>query len=278
MKRILGLIMAAVLFSGVGYASASTIGGAETSGQGIVAAAFEQEVVFERKMRQDKAKWTDDISDLDMKVKPKIEGMNTSLVKISYGLLDNLDIYVKLGAGNVKTTANLSGIYSGFLEILKGEMKFKSDYGFTYGLGAKGTYNLTSDWFIGCDIQYLRSEADYKAKADGSIWNEGEYLPYEADFNGNSTWQAWQVAPYVALKAGNFVPYLGIKYSDLIQKYKNKGVSEDGFPLESLTTRSKGNCGIFVGTDYRIGTNWKLNIEGRFIDETAMSLGANYKF
>jgi outer membrane protein W len=267
MKRILGLIMAAVLFSGVGYASASTIGGAETSGQGIVAAAFEQEVVFERKMRQDKGKTTGVAEGQDISSKPKIEGMNTSLVKISYGLLDNLDVYVKLGGGNVKTTGDW------LIEDVGGSMKLKSDYGFTYGLGAKGTYNLTDDWFVGCDIQYLRSETDYKGTFD--IEEMGEY-----GFSGNSTWQAWQVAPYVALKAGNFVPYLGIKYSDLIQKYKNDNtdISNGGFPMESLTTRSKGNCGVFVGTDYRIGTNWKLNIEGRFIDETAMSLGASYKF
>jgi len=35
---------------------------------------------------------------------------------------------------------------------------------------------------------------------------------------------------------------------------------------------------LSVGTDFKITDTWKLNLEGRFVDETAMSLGATYKF
>ena len=39
------------------------------------------------------------------------------------------------------------------------------------------------------------------------------------------------------------------------------------------------NFGIFLGTDiYVIPNKFSVNIEGRFIDETAFTIGANYKF
>jgi opacity protein-like surface antigen len=49
---------------------------------------------------------------------------------------------------------------------------------------------------------------------------------------------------------------------------------------ESFTIRfkTKNSVGPFVGLDYKFNDNLSLNLEGRFIDETAVSFSANYKF
>jgi len=86
--------------------------------------------------------------------------------------------------------------------------------------------------------------------------------------------QEWHIAPYIAKKLGNFVPYLGVRYSDLRQNYKV--VLED--ESSKIKFKADDNFGVFVGTDFKITDTWKLNLEGRFVDETAMSLGATYKF
>ena len=36
--------------------------------------------------------------------------------------------------------------------------------------------------------------------------------------------------------------------------------------------------GAFVGATYEVIKNLKLNLEGRFIDETALSFSVSYKF
>jgi len=33
-----------------------------------------------------------------------------------------------------------------------------------------------------------------------------------------------------------------------------------------------------LNLDKKIGEHWKLNLEGRFVDEMAMSVGATYRF
>ena len=68
------------------------------------------------------------------------------------------------------------------------------------------------------------------------------------------------------------MPYLGIKYSDL--EIKATVDDED----TEIKLKADDNIGVFLGTDYKINDAWSLNIEARFIDETAMSFSAMYRF
>jgi len=248
---------------------ASSIGGAETQGKGKVAVGLDQEIVFNRDLKFQKE---DPARDYSVEEKTKIDTMSRTMVKASYGLLENLDIYVKLGGVNFKAKDDYTNTYSP-TDWDNGTIKTKGKYAFAYGFGAKGTYNLKDGWLVGCDIQYLRHKNNLKATDSGVSRGIN---PYEfSDYRGNIISQEWQVAPYVAKKLGNFTPYLGVKYSDLREKIK---VSSDDGDETKINYKAADNVGVFVGTDYKIADNWKLNLEGRFVDETAMSLGATYKF
>ena len=75
------------------------------------------------------------------------------------------------------------------------------------------------------------------------------------------------VAPFVAKDFGKFVPYAGVKYSDV-------QIEMDG----GETLNAENNVGVFVGADFKFNPTFSLNMEGRFIDETAMSLAAAFTF
>lgn len=242
---------------------AASISGPETQGQGKVAVGLDQEFVFDRDMKFDKASWGE--LEADETVKAEIDSMYRTMVKASYGVLDNLDIYVKLGTADFKGTAVWTDPDEEWHDVEKGKNAF------AYGFGAKGTYELKDGWLVGADLQYLR----HKNKSNGSAFDA--LNPSDTDsWHGTATFQEWQVAPYIAKKIGNFVPYLGVKYSDL--RIKDKGIVDDDGEENTWKFKADDNVGVFVGTDYKIAENWKLNIEGRFVDETAMSLGATYKF
>jgi len=270
---VLGLI---ALFCLPLAAYASSIGGAETQGKGKVAVGLDQEFVFDRDMKLKSGYyWEEDDTIED---KTEIDQMYRTMVKTSYGVLDNLDIYVKLGTADFESKSNYTiRDIDGDYEI--GSLKAKGDNAFAYGFGAKGTYDLKNDWIVGCDVQYLRHKHDVKLtdswtdyNPDGSVDEVGS-----GSGKGKVTFQEWQIAPYIAKKIGNFVPYLGVKYSDLRTNYKIP--DEDPEDPEGIAKfKADDNIGVFVGTDYKIAENWKLNLEGRFVDETAMSVGATYKF
>ncbi len=267
MKKLILLGLVVVLCLPLAVYAAS-IGGVETQGQGKFAIGLDQEFVFDRDMEL--KSMDPGIEKGELETKTEIDSMYRTMVKASYGVLENLDIFVKLGTADFKGKMDWTWREGGDWE--KGTMKIKGDNAFAYGFGAKGTYNLKNDWIIGCDAQYLRHKNDYKGIES---WEDSGGDSGEESFKGDVTFQEWQVAPYIAKKIGNFVPYLGVKYSDLKTKFK---VTREDDETETWKIEADDNFGVFLGTDYKIGENWKLNLEGRFVDETAMSVGATYRF
>ena len=247
MKRL--ILLGIVLFLCLPVAVyAASIGGAETQEKGKLAIGLDQEFVFDRDMKY--IKGIENVQSAAV----EIDSMYRTLAKISYGLLDNFDVYVKLGTADAKVKGPIT-------TVAEGERIYsaKTDNAFAWGLGAKATYEFAKDWFLGADTQYLTHKHNGHSSSGPSNWN--------ADY----TFQEWQVAPYIAKRLGNFVPYGGVKYSDLRMKDKDKNGSTTKYKADD-------NFGVFLGTDYKIGKNFSLNIEGRFVDETAMSFGASYRF
>ncbi len=255
---------------------ASSIGGAETQGKGKVAVGLDQEFVFDRDMKLKSGYyWEEDDTIED---KTEIDKMYRTMVKTSYGVFDNLDVYVKLGTADFdgKSSYTIRDV-DGSYEI--GSLKIKGNNAFAYGFGMKGKYNLENDWIVGCDVQYLRHQHDVKFTDSWTDYNpDGSVDEVDSGSGkGKVTFQEWHIAPYIARKIGNFLPYFGVRYSDLRTNYKIP--DEDSEDPDSIPKfKADDNVGIFIGTDFKITDNWKLNLEGRFVDETAMSLGATYKF
>lgn len=296
MKKIFCPVLAGILLLPA-LVYASSIGGAETQGQGKISVGYDGEYVFDRDCKEKKgsyemdlpAGYSYDILPVEWKTQLEIDKMYRNMIKLSYGVLDNLDLYLKLGSAdlNLKQTYNETGYlaaeeWSGVLE--RGNSEINADAAFAYGVGVKGTLPLSDSLFLGCDIQYIRHKNDFKGTDN---WTEYEYdddgdLTDEyhgsADFKGDVTFQEWQVAPYVAAKLGKFVPYLGVKYSGIIARTKYTFSYGDDDDTETIKDRAEDHVGVFVGTDFKITDNWKVNVEGRFVDETAVSMGLNYKF
>jgi hypothetical protein len=252
MKKLIVLSLAA-LFCLPLSSYATSIGGAETQGKGKLAVGLDQEFIFDRDMKSAGLPYVAEVKDA------KIDKLNRTMLKTSYGVFDNLDVYIRLGVatnGKGEDKEYVSGVYDGM-----DSYKYKN--AFAYGFGLKGTHPLKDGWLIGMDLQYLRHK-----NSSTETWTDAAG---NADTtSGRATIQEWQVAPYAAKKLGNFIPYLGCKYSDLRVNYKEPDFWEK--------YKADDNVGVFVGTDYKIGNHWKVNLEGRFVDETAMSFGATYKF
>lgn len=290
MKKLILLGLVVVLCLPVAVYAAS-IGGAETQGQGKFSIGMDQEFVFDRDLKNTQFSFTEEVTPPgggpveftgQLSLDSKVDKMYRTMVKANYGLLDNLDVYVKLGTADGESKSSFSGLLD-WTDVanplntgqgtFSGSGKSKTDNAFAYGLGMKGTYDLANGWLIGADAQYLRHQNDYKFSGSATYTDPTMVPPsFSAplSWKGKLTIQEWQVAPYVAKKMGNLVPYFGVRYSDFRAEDKSEGEKEK--------YKADDNFGVFLGTDYKLGENWKLNLEGRFVDETAMSVGATYRF
>ncbi len=260
MRKLICFFCISVLFVPLMNVHAAMIGAAQTQGQSKISFALEQDIVFDRDMKI--ISISPDVGTVisDM----KFDEMYRTDIKVSYGLLENLDAYIKLGIADFKMSENWRSTTP---EV--GTIKDKAKNDLLWGLGLKGTMQLEDDWLLGIDTQYL----SHRNKFEGQINNISSPADSE-DYSGKMKIKEWHVAPYVAKKFDNLIPYLGIKYSDL--RIKNEFSTSSNDTEEKR--KAEDNFGIFVGTDYKIDDDWKLNIEGRFLDETAMSLGASCKF
>ncbi len=272
MRRLLATILAVgFIFITGSIVNAASVGSPVTQGKGKVAVGFDGSFIFDKNLNFRGAENIDPFPDEDVK-DADIEGGYQLMLKTSYGILDNLDVYVKLGWVDYK----IDSIFQGTRETGTYSFPFvmNTDSDFAYGLGVKGNYEFRPSWLIGYDLQYLRSKHDMYLTKKRTTEPTGVFK--------STVMQEWHVAVSLAKKIKSFLPYVGVRYSDA--RFKTKGIEDqlvwgaDMAWLYDFKFKADNNVGVFLGTDYNITKNLSVNIEGRFIDETAMSLGATYKF
>ena len=297
MKRtiLVGLLMVALSLPSIGWAA--TVGNiAETQGAlGKFSLGLEYDGVFDRDMDWKSGSVTetypggtytealpypgDSIDDMEI-------DSNRIFLKGALGLHPNVDIFVKLGMASANWEAKHKG--PGYPDE---KFEFDDDWDFAWGIGAKVKIfeTLGGLRFMG-DAQYLSYKVDGDFKIDGKDLDQ-DILEYLRWFDSNATFSAdseveikeWQIALYVNQTFGNFSPYAGVKYSECDVDFEFKGsgqVSGDpySFNIEG-DAEADDNFGIFLGTDiYIIPNQLSLNVEVRFIDETAGTFGLTYRF
>ncbi|MCK4620046.1 MAG: hypothetical protein KAT52_08875 [Desulfobacterales bacterium] len=284
---LVGLLMVALSLPSIGLAA--TVGNiAETQGAlGKFSLGLEYDGVFDRDMDCKSGSMAatalgvtvsfplpmDSIEDMEI-------DSNRIFLKGTLGLHPNVDMFVKLGMAS----ANWEAKYGEKLE-------FEDDWDFAWGIGAKVKIFETPGGlrFLG-DAQYLSYKVDGDFKIGGKDVDQ-EILEGLRWFDSNATISAdseveikeWQVALYVNQTFGNFSPYAGVKYSEYDVDFEFKGSGQVwGVPYSMKVegdAEADDNFGIFLGTDiYVIPNLLSINIEARFIDETAGTFGLTYRF
>lgn len=245
-------------------AQADSIGSPETQGKGKIAVGIDWSYIFNRDLDYEKSSrpaGNENYNPKDFKIS---RGDNTA-VKISYGLFDFLDIYAKLGVANYSLKGD---VFAGDTKTVIENLTARN--AFLYGGGFKLAYPLNHGWIIGCDAQFVTSnhKLDFRSV---NLTTEAVSTAQYAD----CIMQEWHLAPSIAKKIGRFTPYLGARYSGFRMNQKNPN---DPKRWDNLIFSASRNAGVFTGIDWELAKDFKFNIEGRFIDETAISLGAAYRF
>ena len=227
--------------------------------------------------------FTEPIPSLGDSIKDVEAESNRIFLKGTLGFHSHIDLFVKLGIADAKWESKYVSPGS---PDQKDE--FDGDYGFAWGVGAKLLFFQSPGGLrILGDTQYIEYEVEGDYKTDGVDLAQA-LAP--ATYESKTKVKEWQVALYVNKTFGPFSPYLGIKYSDLRGKNETDvsgyiDIDDDGIldtPYSfkaSQKAKADDNIGAFVGTDiYVISNQLSVNIEGRFLDETAGTVGVNWKF
>ena len=162
----------------------------------------------------------------------KVEG-NLYTAKLIFSSAEKFDFYVNFGqAQDIEYKAT----------ILGSDVKFDLEDEFTWGAGISYVFTSDDDPFqIGLDTKYRQiTDIDYDSVTiDGTTYKKSQLGGKAA-----AKWKEWQVALIVGKKFNYFVPYAGVKYSDVDASAKAI-VSGSTYDLGSTDSESK--VGIFIG-------------------------------
>jgi len=125
---------------------------------------------------------------------------------------------------------------------------------------------------LGADAKLRSTDADInEVIVDGTKYKSSDSAVSSVDYE----YKDWQVAGEVSLQWKHFVPYFGVKYSDVTGNSKQ---TVAGTVYEDKDIEAEDNFGVFTGIDMVVSDFISFNVEGRFIDENAISLGCAIRF
>jgi len=162
---------------------------------------------------------------------------------LSYGFADWFSVDAKIGLGDVEAKALFQGTAR-------------------YNVGFAGGYGWRAKLF------------DDKKSGFKGIWGF-EHISVHPDgktidgLEHDIIWDDWQVHATAYRQLGSMSPYCGLKWSFL---YLIRKIDDD-----RSRRHSHDPIGLIVGTDIQMNDYLFVNIEGRFIDETALSTGFTVK-
>lgn len=193
----------------------------------------------------------------------EIEG-NISAVKIVYSVANRVDLYAKFGVA--------SGLkYKGKTQVDDFEFDFRDEFAWGAGIAAV-LYEDESGLSIITDLQYQTVQGiDYNGVTVNGVF-------YSRDQLGGSTdaeFTQWHVALGLGYKFSRFTPYAGIKFvgSDYSAKATSGGTTYD-----AGSTEKDSLVGAFFGLTMVPADRLAIDIQGRVVDEEALSASLTFMF
>lgn len=172
-------------------------------------------------------------------------GSNQYFFDLSYGLYDWFAFDGRLGIGDME----YNPVQPGKLDL---------------GLGFSGAYGLRFRLYDDA-AQRMRVIMGFQHISAHPPQKEVSGVKYA------SIWDEWQLSFLLSKGFGKLEPYAGVKASQLFIIWKDD-VNDDW-----KWNGAKDHFGLAAGSKFDINRDWYLNVEARFIDETAVSAAIIYK-
>ncbi len=190
------------------------------------------------------------------------QGTNAGTVTIN--ILDRMDLYGLFGSSKTRANWRFMNPASEIVRIVA-----DTRWDFLWAVGSRAILFQWSQASLGCGGRY--SHASYTLS---KLTSDGVHAPIAgAQFQ----WTEWQVNLDISYKIHYFTPYIGVKYSrpqtDL--SHFSVPISPDGNSNQFL---ARDPVGVYLGCGLSTGKYVMLNIEGRLVDEEAITVSGDIRF
>ncbi|MDE3056255.1 MAG: hypothetical protein KGI80_06175 [Verrucomicrobiota bacterium] len=188
----------------------------------------------------------------------------TNSATVTLNLLDRLDIFGLVGSSRASADWLVqNGSTTTYIEL-------ETFYRFLWGMGGRA---ILFEWGkLSLDAAGRYSLCHYKPSYFSS-----NGVPQTTE-NTHIDWNEWQIALVLAYRIDLFTPYLGAQYA-------RTEVNLGNFPVSIAPNDSTSNqfvsripVGMVIGCGISNGNYFMLNLEGRLINEEALTISGDLRF
>jgi len=193
----------------------------------------------------------------------EVEG-SIGTVKIIYSVAERVDLYADFGvASGMEYSTELTG----------NDVTFAMNDEMAVGAGiAFVLYQGDSGFGINADLRYRKIQGmDYESvKVDGTTYSRDELTA-----TSEANYEQWHAALGLSYKLGFMTPYAGIKF---VGGDYSAAATAGGTPYELDSTGNDSRVGAYAGLTLLPADRLAIDIQGRIVDEEALSASLTFMF
>lgn len=181
---------------------------------------------------------------------------------ITANFVDRFEVYSSLGAMKFHIEPRVTNV---------SQLTMETGNHFTWGVGARAIIFGFSTAAVGLDVKYQKATPHFD-------WILQNGAPIASTDGAKLNYQEWQIGLGISYQTGIFTPYIGAIFCQTLSKYRNFPVGLLAENATSFKVKSRSKFGMAVGTSLSDSKIFDLEIEGRLIDETAVTITGSVRF
>jgi len=216
-----------------------------------VKAGYERDWVFDRGMKA--------VSKVSRRI-DRFKSLSDQGVLI-LNIINRIEIYGSVGAMRIEA-------YHSPRPLLRN--KYETQNQLTWGVGGRGLIYQWGQTMLSVDLKYQHAHPTIK-------WITQNGAPIPLRTNARISYHEWQIGLGVAHQIDIFSPYIVLKYSNAQARFKNLPRMLLGNTTH-FRTKNRRKFGLALGCSLSNSSRFSMSIEGRLIDEQALTLAGTIKF
>src|SRR3989344_7857549 len=185
------------------------------------------------------------------------QGTNSGTVTIN--IVNRLDLYTILGSSRAQADWRFTDT-SGEVH----RIELETLYDFLWGLGARAILYEWGQICLGLGGRYEHAKYD-------PVWMTVDGLT-KSTGGTRLHWCEWQMDLDLSYTIDLFTPYVGVKYSNVRAKVGTFSTQIAGNDTGTNSFKNRTPVGICIGCSLSTGKYFFLNVEGRLVDEEAVTI------
>jgi hypothetical protein len=209
--------------------------------------------------------------------------INTNALQLTWDICNVVDLYGWVGGAEAEIEEQVR--FAGTLASTNWfNIHGRTNESTGWGLGARAVLWQCGRTAIGIDAQYAYSRPSFSCLSlngvpvQESIANGGFGIDPDKFFLRNGE---YQFSVGVSHRICKFVPYVAVKYSNFDGKFKGPEIINSALPGNYQTTHEMKNrnfIGLAIGVTLVDVCKMNVTAEGRFFDENALTIAADFRF